>query len=108
MSTNNLPETENNTAHSTGTGEHHSWFEGVIQAIQDLDVDFPLSGGEHGGHHVIHHDSYFPSHENADQTGEVADTDQGTWLGHLVEKIQDLDTNFPLSGGADISHSHTH
>lgn len=103
---------ENPTSESTPQAEHPhhlNWLEAIVERMQNLDTEFPLSGGEDGHHHVIHHRPITETH--AAPVAETAqaenkDTHHTSWLGHLIEKVQDLDTDFPLSGGEHPVHVH--
>lgn len=90
-----------------GSVKNHGWFGHIIETIQELDTEFPLSGGEGGHPHVIRHKpqpavSAVVSEKEASQPANANPV--VAWFGHLIEKIQDLECDFPLSGG---EHIHT-
>jgi|GEM_PF-5373684 len=89
-----------NKENSTGAEQHPSWFSTLIERIQDLDTDFPLSGGaEH--HHIVKHTH---QQETATITAAPAETvahaeHHSSWFSRVIGRIQDLEVDFPLSGG---------
>ena len=68
---------------------HHSLLDSIIEKIEDtvdnLDNDFPLSGGIE---HVVHH-----KHEDAEEETTEEKPE------HKKSFLEGLDTEFPLSGG---------
>ncbi len=92
--------------------EHHSWLHNIIEKMQHLDADFPLSGGEPHPH--VHYHAPAAEHTVAEMEQEtLVDADHHedghkhhTWLGALVDKMQHLDVDFPLSGGDPHHHAH--
>lgn len=89
---------------------HRSWFSAIIDRIQELDTEFPLSGGEDGHHHVIRkHHHTAPKKEIVKEPVPVAvepEHHHTSWFSSLIHKIQDLDSDFPLSGGEPTRHYH--
>ena len=90
-----------------------SWFGKIIESIQDLDTEFPLSGGEDGHPHVRrkHHTPVVAvTVPQPEKTVTVPVSEEHphhtSWFSHLIEKIQDLDTDFPLSGGEHVVSHH--
>jgi hypothetical protein len=76
---------------------HKSWVGNLIDKIQDLDTDFPLSGGEEDPR---------PTHHHTEEKPEEGENKEGSehhksFLRNIIDKIQDLDTDFPLSGGEE-------
>jgi hypothetical protein len=105
----NKPNQEGNSTEPQQHEEHHSWLHNIIEKMQNLDADFPLSGGE--PHPQVHyHAPEEPTNEmkqTDDAQEEVAHVEEHkhhTWLGDLVEKMQNLDSDFPLSGGEPSHH----
>ncbi len=108
---------DSNTAEAQHPEEHHSWLHNIIEKMQNLDADFPLSGGEphpHVHYHtpVVHTDSQSEAkidtevhNDGHDVNAHHDDNKHHTWLGALVEKMQHLDADFPLSGGDPHHHS---
>ena len=104
----------------SGAPIHHtSWFGKLIERIQELDTEFPLSGGEDGHVHVIRHrhtDQVVTEpvkkaepvvkakpESVAEAVQEKAPEHHHTsWFSRIIEKIQDLDSDFPLSGGEHV------
>lgn len=82
--------------------KHKSWLGSLIDKVQDLDTDFPLSGGEEDPRPPRHHAESKPA-ENAD--GNEKPEHHESFLHHLAEeikhKINNIDTDFPLSGGEE-------
>lgn len=106
---------DSNTAEAQHPEEHHSWLHNIIEKMQNLDADFPLSGGEPHPHvhyhapvvHVENHtDAVDLKHEDHNKHDGHDEHKHHTWLGTLVEKMQNLDADFPLSGGDPHHHSH--
>ncbi len=68
---------------------HESWLD---KALDKINTDFPLSGGET--------DEDLESEEDtedvADSGEEKAEPKHESWLGHILDNV---DTDFPLSGG---------
>ncbi len=65
--------------------KHHSWIENIVESIQKLDTEFPLSGGETEEDFQSVNDNETGG-ENEEQTTKTSFFD-------------DLETEFPLSGG---------
>jgi len=63
--------------------------EKIHDALENMDTDFPLSGGEE---HPVHHEPK-PPHEGPEEEKPH----------HKTSFFEDLDTDFPLSGG-EVSH----
>ncbi len=84
---------------------HRSWLGTIIEKIQELDSEFPLSGGEDGHHRVIkqqHHHHTPPKKETVKEKVQVPETAKHhhtSWFSKIINKIQNLDADFPLSGG---------
>jgi len=71
---------------------HHTWLENIVENIQKLDTEFPLSGGET--------EEDFESVDDSEE--EDADDDKGAKKSeehHHTSFKDDLETEFPLSGG---------
>ena len=88
-----------------------SWIGTIIDQLHELDTDFPLSGGD--GHvHVVHRTNYSPAKQESAPKKEIEnkkqDKNHTSWLGRLLEKIQDLDADFPLSGGEPNQRHYHH
>ena len=91
---------ETSTTHHAEHSHHSTWISHVIEriedAIEDMNVDFPLSGGApvtvHHHHHVHTH------HAHARTPEEIAEEQmkRAHWKASLHHF---LDTDFPLSGG---------
>ncbi len=86
----------------TEAPKHKSWLGNLIDKVQDLDTDFPLSGGEEDPRPVHHHHPV-EKHDDA-ATGEPKPAEHHeSFIKHIIEevkhKIDHLDTDFPLSGG---------
>lgn len=80
--------TNNEGAENNEAPKHHSWIENIVDKIQKLDTEFPLSGGE------TEEDFESVDDKEEDETGEEkADKSKKTSF------FDDLDTEFPLSGG---------
>ncbi len=80
---------------------HSSWIAHVIErieeAIEDIDIDFPLSGGEDHPHHKhrVHH-----THHSHTLTEEELAEDKNRRHQHWkLDLFHHIDTDFPLSGG---------
>ena len=116
-------QTENDPKNGAGASEsapHASWFGAIMDRIYDLDVDFPLSGGEDGHPHVVkkHHkhveaapavevkQASAPVVKPTSEADEASKAPHESWFAHLIHKIQDLDVDFPLSGGEHPKHVH--
>ena len=87
---------------------HISWLEKIIGRPNDLDTNFPLSGGDSGHVRIIRYKQTEPA--NTGQTNSQGNTvlpqDEKTgehhhrsWFARMFDSIPDIDTNFPLSGG---------
>ena len=81
---------KNESARNNEKPEHHSIAGKIIDKIEDvienMDTDFPLSGGEE---HPVHH------HEHEEEKpGEQPKEEH-----HKTSFLDDLNTEFPLSGG---------
>ncbi len=100
---------------------HTSWFGKLIERIQELDTEFPLSGGEDGHVHYVKPRHHAPVVKEPVKKAEpvvipkpepvvVAKEEKApehhhtSWFSRIIEKIQDLDSDFPLSGGAPSHH----
>jgi ferritin-like protein len=88
--------------------QHTSWFNAILDRVQDLDIDFPLSGGE--GHHVTHR-YYSDGKLEATETHPIEESNEkpeqsDSWLTNIMNRIYDLNTDFPLSGGDHDSMHH--
>ena len=89
--------------------KHTSWLGNMIDKIQDLDTDFPLSGGDEdprpARHHEPHHDEKKPENTAEGSENKKKPEHHQSFIGHIVEeikhKIDHLDTDFPLSGGEE-------
>lgn len=117
-----VTDNKNNHDGASGSQHHQSWFSVIIDRIQDLDVEFPLSGGEDGHPHVVHkryraeikQEPVAPTPVAVEpkkvqqpvQKQQPKQEHHGNWFSHLIEKIQDLDVDFPLSGGEHTRHAH--
>jgi len=94
-------------AENSEAPKHHSWLENLIDKVQDMDTDFPLSGGEEDPRPAHHHTEKKP--EPAEPNTENKDPEHlehhQSFLGHVMDeikhKIDHLDTDFPLSGGEE-------
>ncbi len=92
---------ENATNHHVEHGHHSSWISHVIEKIEDaideINIDFPLSGGDpvaaHHHHHHVH-----THHAHARTAEEVVEErkQRGHWK---VDFHHFLERDFPLSGG---------
>ena len=96
---------------SEDASKHHtSWLHSILDNIQELDHDFPLSGGEHEHPYVVYKHEARTDKENTTQPAQASNTDNTepkehtSWFDNILERIQDLDTDCPLSGG---EHSHS-
>ena len=70
---------------------HHSLLENIVEKIQNLDSEFPLSGGE------TEEDLDRVEHAGKDKDGH---SDENKEEHHKKTSFfDDLDTEFPLSGG---------
>jgi len=104
--------TELKSTRSEQLSPNRSWFESLVERIQDLDTEFPLSGGEDGHTHTVRHKAHariaLPAEQSKPST--IASAEPTTnpsfihWFNGLVSKIQDLECDFPLSGGEHVSH----
>ncbi len=66
--------------------KHHTWLETVVENIQKLDTEFPLSGGE--------------TEEDFERVGDKEDDEENKEVHHPKTSFyDDLETEFPLSGG---------
>jgi hypothetical protein len=82
------PEDEKLNSDENKNGEpakHHTWIENIVENIQKLDTEFPLSGGETE-----------EDFENADDSEEGGENEEQTTKTSFND---DLETEFPLSGG---------
>ncbi len=107
---------ESINAHNQQPAEHihhTSWFGKIIERIQELDTEFPLSGGEDGHVHYIKHRHTDPVVTEPVKKPEPVvkakpENELGhhhtSWFSKIIEKIQDLDSDFPLSGGEHVHH----
>lgn len=87
----------------TEAPKHNSWLGNLIDKVQDLDTDFPLSGGEEDPRPAHHHTA---EKKEDDATGEPKPAEHHeSFIHHVIEevkhKINHLDTDFPLSGGQE-------
>ncbi len=74
------------SADKAGSGEkHHSWIEKIVEGIQKLHSEFPLSGGET--------EEDFESIDDSEAGGSAPEKTLRTSF------KDDLETEFPLSGG---------
>jgi hypothetical protein len=64
---------------------HSNWMDKVVSSIQQLDADFPLSGGES--------EEDFAKADDNERDGDSPELTQKTSF------EDDLETDFPLSGG---------
>jgi hypothetical protein len=89
----------------TDQPKHHTWKDIISEEFQKINTEFPLSGGETEGDLEGVDDK-----EEGEETGEnkketkanppaEEHKEHHSFLGNIVEKIQKLDTEFPLSGG---------
>ena len=84
-----------------GHGHHSSWISHMIERIEDaideLNVDFPLSGGDPvAAHHNHHHVHIHHAHARTPEEIEEERLKRAHWkssLQHFLER------DFPLSGG---------
>lgn len=80
---------EQGAEHSASHEHHATIFEKIAEkihdAIENMDTDFPLSGGEE---HPVHH----KTEEKVEEKPH-----------HKTSFLEDLDTDFPLSGG-EVDH----
>jgi hypothetical protein len=79
----------------TGEGHHKSWIGNIVEKIEDelenMESDFPLSGGED---HPIH-----PHHHHEDEaSAEKGEEHHEPFTKHLLDNV---DTDFPLSGAEE-------
>ncbi len=93
---------ENITSHDVEHAHHSSWishvFERLEDAIDELNVDFPLSGGDPVAAHHHHHHHVHANNAHGRTEEERAEERQrrAHWrasLHHFLER------DFPLSGG---------
>ena len=90
---------ENAITHRAEHSHHSSWISHVIERIEDaideINVDFPLSGGDpdlaHHHHHHTHH-----AHARTPEEIEEEQRKRAHWKANLHHF---LNTDFPLSGG---------
>src|SRR4051812_49292169 len=77
--------------------EHHTWLQSLMEKVHNLDTEFPLSGGE------TNEDLDRVTHAHGDAFGEEHKTgehkEHHSIMENLMDKIYNLDTEFPLSGG---------
>jgi len=66
--------------------KHHTWIGDLIEKIDNIDVDFPLSGGEE-------------PHYLRPKTGEELEEERKKDEQKKHNFLHDLDAEFPLSGG---------
>src|ERR1700677_4070977 len=98
---------KNEGAENKQAPKHHSWLENLIDKVQDMDTDFPLSGGEEDPRPTHHHTEKKP--ENTEKEPENKELEHPphhqSFIGHVIEeikhKIDHLDTDFPISGGEE-------
>ncbi len=85
---------KDNTGDTEST-HHKSWIGNIVEKIEDelenMESDFPLSGGED---HPIH-----PRHHHEDESSEKdKDENHESFTSHLLDNV---DTDFPLSGAEE-------
>ena len=78
-------ETEGNEENKAGQ-KQHSWISNLIDKVENIDVDFPLSGGEEPHH------SHPKTEEEIEEERKKDEQKKHNFL-------HDLDAEFPLSGG---------
>jgi len=86
--------------------KHHSWLDNIIDRVQDLDTDFPLSGGEEDPRPARHHTEKKPEPTPAEpENKEEEKPHHQSFIRHIIEEIEHkighIDTDFPLSGGEE-------
>jgi hypothetical protein len=83
-----------------GHGHHSSWISHVIERIEDaigeLNIDFPLSGGDPQAAHQHHHIHLHHAHARTPEELEEERKKRLQWKAHLQHF---LERDFPLSGG---------
>jgi hypothetical protein len=90
--------------------DHHTWLQSLVEKIQNLDTEFPLSGGEtdedfERATHVeqeanLPDDVTTRSEQTPEHTAKEP-KEHHTIMDNLLHKIHNLDTEFPLSGGEE-------
>ena len=93
---------KNENAENSAGGEnkdaskHHTWVGDIIDKIEDaidnIDADFPLSGGDEP-HHTTHH--------SAPKTEEEIEEEKKKEEHKKTSFLHDLNIDFPLSGGEE-------
>ena len=85
--------------------KHTSWLGNLIDKVQDMDTDFPLSGGEEIPRPAHHHHEAKPESKTEEPENKEHPEHHQSFIGHIVDeikhKIEHLDTDFPLSGGEE-------
>jgi len=75
-----------NNEENKDENKRHNWISGLIDKVDNLDIDFPLSGGEEPDH-------------SSPKTEEELEEERKKNEQKKHNFLHDLDVEFPLSGG---------
>ncbi len=94
--------------------EHHTWLQSLAEKIHNLDTEFPLSGGETeedfarvDAHEeeetkdITAKDATTEEKKPAEEHKEGEHKEHHNIFENLIHKIQNIDSDFPLSGGEE-------